>query len=149
MAPRLSERLQAVILIAVLVVAIAGLYGLTRTLQPAGIPSFVVHGVRLVVNGSGWTIEYSSLVTTNNTAFSLLQEASHRLGFAIAYEVYQIPEGVLVTSINGSSNGEGGRYWQYWVNEAYGRVAADRSALSDDDIVTWRFDRSYEGASGA
>jgi hypothetical protein len=147
--PKLSERVQAAILIGVLVVAIGGLYGLTRVLQPAVVPSFVVHRVGLVVDGGAWSIEYTSLATTNNTAFSLLQEAGDRLGFGVGYQVYEIPEGVLVTSINGSLNGMGGRYWQYWVNDAYGRVAADRMPLADEDTVTWRFDRSYEGVSGA
>ena len=147
MPPRLSERAQAAILVGVLVTAIAALYGATQILQPSAVSRFVVHGVRIEVNSSSWTIEYQSLVTTNNTAFRLLEEAAAHLGFTVGYVVYQIPEGVLVTSINGTTNGQGGRYWQYWVNGVFGDVAADKKALADDDIVLWRFDRSYAGVS--
>ncbi len=130
---------------AILLTAIAGVYAMTQLLQPASVRARVVGLATLDVRGDGWSIRYAPAVTTNNTAFGILLEASARLGFPVAYASYEIPQGVFVTAINGSINGEGGRYWQYWVNGVYGDVAADHKALSDNDVVLWSFSSSQEG----
>ncbi len=145
MVPRLSERQQAIVFAAILIAAIAGLYATTQLMQPVRVRAAAVHLVRLDVDGAGWPIEYAPLTTTNNTPFGLLLEASANMGFPLAYVWYQIPQGVFVTAINGSVNGEGGRYWQYWVSGAYGDVAADVKALHDNDTVLWKFVSSVEG----
>ncbi|TLZ76765.1 MAG: DUF4430 domain-containing protein [Methanobacteriota archaeon] len=144
-APRLTERAQAVLFAAVLMTAIAGLTGTAILLQPAPVSVHAVGSVRLDVEGAGWSIRYTPTATNNNTVFGLLLEASAKFGFTVAYITYQIPQGVFVTAINGSMNGDGGRYWQYWVNGAYGTVAADHAALHDHDVVLWNFSASVEG----
>lgn len=146
MAPRLSERKQAVLFAAILMAAIAGLYAATQLLQPAPVQAYVVRAVRLEIDGAGWTIRYDPSATPNNTVFSLLLEASNRLGFPVEYVPYQIPQGMFVTAINGSVNWEDGHFWQYWVNGAYGHIASDYRALHDGDAVLWKFDISREGA---
>jgi hypothetical protein len=143
---KLSERRQAVLFAAVVMTAIAGLYGTTVLLQPTPVSVRVVGFVQLDVEGAGWSIRYAPSVTSNNTAFGLLVEASTKFGFTVAYITYQIPQGVLVTAINGSANGDGGRYWQYWVNGAYGAVAADHEALHDHDVLLWNFTASVGGS---
>jgi hypothetical protein len=143
--PKLSERVQAVVFVAVVVAAIAGLYAAAQNFQPAAVPSAIVHHPRLDVQGVGWSIRYAPIETPNNTAFGILQEAAARLGFSLAYVPYEIPKGMFVTAINGSVNGEGGRYWQYWVGGAYGTVAADHEILRDGDVVLWTFSPSLEG----
>lgn len=145
MVGRLSERQQAVLFAAILLTAIAGLYATTEFLQPAPVQARVVGSATLDVRGDGWSIRYAPAATTNNTAFGILSEASTRLGFPVAYVTFQIPQGIFVTAINGSVNGDGGRYWQYWVNGVYCDVAADHKALNDDDVVLWRFSPSQEG----
>lgn len=137
MALRLSERMQAILFATVVVAAIAGLYGATQLTQPAPVLPYAVHVVHLRIYGPAWTIRYDPIETVNNTAFSLLVEAGHHLRFAVSYTPYEIPKGMFVTEINGSRNGEGGRYWQYWVNDIYGNVAADHQAIQDGDAVVW------------
>ena len=141
----MNERRQAILFAVLLIPAIAGLYAATHIIQPAGVQPSVVHAIHLEVLGIGWTISYDAIVTTNNTVFSFLLEASDTLRFLVAYVPYEIPRGMFVTAINGSVNGEGGRYWQYWVSGAYGDVAADLKALHDHDTVLWRFVSSVEG----
>jgi len=142
---RLSERQQAIAFAAILIAAIAGLYATTQLLQPVPVRASAVHLVRLVVEGDGWSIQYAPLNTENNTAFGLLLEASAKLAFPVAYVWYQIPQGVFVTAINGSVNGEGSRYWLYQVNGVYPNLAADHQALHDDDVVRWSFSAAQEG----
>ena len=145
MVRRLSERQQAVLFAAILLAAIAGVYAMTEVLQPAPVQARLVGFATLDVRGASWSIRYAPAATTNNTAYGILSEASARLGFSLDHVTFQIPEGVFVTAINGSVNGEGGRYWQYWVNGVYGDVAADHKALNDGDVVLWSFSASQEG----
>jgi len=142
---RLSERQQAIAFAAILIATIAGLYATTLLLQPVAVQSSAVHLVRLEVEGVGWSIQYAPPTTNNNTAFGLLLEASAKLAFPVAYVWYQIPQGVFVTAINGSVNGEGNRNWLYQVNGVYPNIAADHRALHDGDVVRWIFSASQEG----
>ena len=143
---RLSERTQAVIFLVVLGVAIAGLYGWAQASQAPPVRSETVSGVSLVVDGGGWTIFYGPVTTTNNTAFGLLLEASHRLHFPVAYQYYSLPTGVFVSSINGTANTAGGPGWQYWVGTSYGDRAANLYPLADGSNVTWRYTADQGGA---
>jgi hypothetical protein len=129
-------------------VAIAGLYGWIQVSQPPPVRAAGVTGVSLVVNGAGWTIRYGPVATTNNTAFGILLEAARQLGFSVHWINYTLPAGVFVISINGSANGQGGEFWQFWVNGVYAGAAADHVALSDGATVTWAFTTDQGGTSG-
>lgn len=48
--------------------------------------------------------------------------------------------GVFVESIAGVKNGDDGKYWQYYVNDVLGDVAADNKILKEGDSVEWRFE---------
>ncbi len=85
-------------------------------------------------------MRHGPVATTNNTAFAFLLEASHRQGFTVAWANYRLPEGVFVTTINGASNGEGGRSWHYLVNDLCGDRAADKKEIGDGDVVLWTFE---------
>ncbi len=147
MARKLSERAQAVIFLLVLGTAIAGLYGWVQATQEPAVQSATVTGIRLFVNGPGWTIGYGPVTTVNNTAFGILLEASRHLGFPLDWVNYTVPSGVFVTSINGTPNGQGGMAWQYWVGGVYGDRAANLYPLQDGNTVTWRF-ATDQGGSG-
>ena len=144
MARRPSERVHAVAFVAVLVVVIAGLYAAVLRMQPAPVSSSVIHDARLDLEGNGWFLQYRAVSTANNTAFAILVEASHARGFAVTFVRYEIPVGVFVTGINGSLNGEAGRFWQYWVNGVYGTVASDHQGLQDGATVRWSYSNPQE-----
>ena len=145
MAFRMSERVQAFVFVAILVTAIAGLYAVAQRAQPQLVVAAEARLVSLDVEGDGWSIHYRPSVTLNNTAFGVLREASAILDFPLTYQAYEVPQGVFVTEINGSVNGEGGRYWQYWVNGTYESVAADHRGLRGGETVLWRFSIPQEG----
>lgn len=147
MVRRLTEREQALVFGVALAVAIAALYGAIRFIEPPTVTPKGFLRVSLVVDGDGWTVEYRGVWTTNNTAFGILLEAADLLGFEVEWVPYAIPSGVFVTAINGTVNGEGSRWWQYWVNDAYGNVAADRREIFEGDVVAWRFLVSAEGSA--
>jgi len=47
---------------------------------------------------------------------------------------------ILVESIGDRSNGDEGKYWQYWVNGEQVWEGADKARISDGDVITWRFE---------
>ncbi|MDF1497784.1 MAG: DUF4430 domain-containing protein [Patescibacteria group bacterium] len=48
--------------------------------------------------------------------------------------------GVFIESIDGINNGDEGKYWQYYINNKLGDVAADKKTMQEGDIVEWRFE---------
>jgi len=48
--------------------------------------------------------------------------------------------GVFIESIGGVKNGDGGKYWQYYINDVLGDVAADKKNLTSGDVAEWRFE---------
>lgn len=149
MHPELSERTQAVIFVVALGLAIAGLYGWARASQPPSVAPGTVVGVRLAIEGPGWNMSYGPVTTTNNTVYALLLEAAQHFDFSVSAtgSPSGIPKGLIVTMINGAQNGQGGLWWQYWVNGVYGDRAADLYALHSGDLALWAFTLSQEGAA--
>ncbi len=93
-----------------------------------------------VNSGNGEPKEYKLNVNSSSTVFSLLQDISAKESFTIDFQVY--PEmGVFVKSIAGITNGEDNKYWQYWVNDKLGEVAADKKFAKAGDKIEWKFDR--------
>lgn len=83
--------------------------------------------------------EYKVDYSASSTVFSALQNLSQKENFVVTYKNY--PEmGVLVESIGGVANGQGNKYWQYWVNDILGEVASDKKFLKTGDKVEWKFD---------
>ncbi len=48
--------------------------------------------------------------------------------------------GVFIESINGIKNGDEEKYWQYYINNVLGDVAADKKTLEDKNSIEWRFE---------
>lgn len=47
--------------------------------------------------------------------------------------------GTLVEQIGEKKNGDGGRYWQYWINGNYAKVGADAYGVNSGDSILWKF----------
>ncbi|MDD4989977.1 MAG: DUF4430 domain-containing protein [Candidatus Pacebacteria bacterium] len=90
-------------------------------------------------SGTGEGKEYNLNVHSSSTVFSLLQDISAKENFLVDFQVY--PDmGVFVKSIAGTANGESNKYWQYWVNDKLGEVAADKKFVKAGDKIEWKFD---------
>ena len=122
-----------------LIASVGALYGyLEATVtRPVGTEGTVV--ASLLVEGPGWTIRYANATVENATAFRILVQAGEALGFDVRWIAYVSPPGTFVTGINGTANGQGGLFWQYWIDGTFGTVASDRAPLHSSDLVIWRF----------
>lgn len=85
------------------------------------------------------TVSYSASVE-NATVFEALMDYSKTIGIEVKYNNnYEF--GVLIESIGDKKNGDNGKYWQYYVNNELGDVAADKKNISKSDIIEWRFEK--------
>lgn len=135
--------LEALILILVLTVAFSGLWLLAEFIkdeQEVESPlEEITVSIRIVKNDE-WTVDYMEVETKNNTVFKLLLECKEIYNFSVNYIQWQGYDAVFVNSINGTQNGEGDMWWQYYVNHEYGDVASDKKEIFEGDLVEWRFE---------
>ncbi len=125
---------------AVIVVAAVGLLVAAQAFHPQAPALTAGISLSMRIEGMGWTSSYANDDTRNNTALLLLLEAGWALHFAVQWTEWSPPySAAFVDAINGSHNGEGGRWWQFWVNGVYADTAADLAILHDGDTVLWRF----------
>lgn len=83
--------------------------------------------------------KYQAIISPDSTVFSLLKEISERNNFEVSSTLYK-DMGIFVESIAGLENGTKGKYWQYWVNDKLGEVAADKKKVKEGDKIEWRFE---------
>lgn len=74
------------------------------------------------------------------TAFDLLKEKAKQLGFNLKTKNYDI--GVMIIAIGNKENGQGGKYWLYYVNKEMPQIAADKKELKEGDKVEFKFAKS-------
>ena len=123
--------------------ALGGMVAYDKFLTPGLDEDFVTATVR-VDYGNG-TVSSEVVATGNYTALGMLEEVVGHENLDMTH--YQ-GMGWLVNKINGIGNGDavegiddtGNYYWQYYVNDELGPVAADRLALQGDDVLEWRFE---------
>lgn len=129
---------QAAVLLGIVIAsALAGLWFLLGMFPPVAAPTSPAF-VSLDIEAPGWTVSYAA-ETRNRTVLSFLLEAGESRGFAVEWSHWESLTAAKVDAIKGLRDGQGGLYWQYWVNGEYGDVGADQYVLEDDDHVVWRF----------
>lgn len=135
----LPERVKAALFAAVIVIVATGLILGAQAFRPQA-PA-LGHGISLsmMIEGPGWILNYSNPETRNNTVFLFLLEAAQRLHFAVEWTNWSPPySAVFVDAINSARNGDGGRWWQFWVDDVYATTAADLTVLHGGETILWR-----------
>ncbi|HEC89002.1 MAG: hypothetical protein DRN12_02105 [Thermoplasmata archaeon] len=104
-----------------------------------------IHHVNLEIIAPTWNISYMDVTTSNITVAGLLLECAKIYNISIEKSYWTGYNSFFIESINGTRNGEDGRYWQYYVNGKYADVGCSSYTLHDYDTVEWRFERSPWG----
>ncbi|MFH1048897.1 MAG: DUF4430 domain-containing protein [Patescibacteria group bacterium] len=89
------------------------------------------------------TFDYILREGVKQTVFDALKDISVTKSFDLKYN-NNYSYGVFVESIAGVKNGDEGKYWQYYVNDKLGEVAADKKEVKAGDKVEWRFEKVPE-----
>ncbi len=83
-------------------------------------------------------IERNIRYSEGATVFSLTKDFTDRQTMPFVFD----PPGswgVFIRQIGTRQNGDGDRYWQYWVNHDQIQLAADRYQIQPNDVVEWKF----------
>jgi len=99
-------------------------------------------GVVIVIHGEGWTVTDNLIIYEEESVFSILEKITSDNGLAMEYTYYEDFDSVLIDSINGDINGNGGKYWQYYINheETPPMVGSDKYTVSNGDYIEWIFE---------
>ena len=141
-----SWKILGVLLCLTLVIVIIGIpfpFGPRPTPQSVSVSQSAGNVNVIVTAGVESVLDASMPATASSTAFDVLRAAAELQNVALEYKVYP-GMGVLVTQIGNGKNGDGGAYWQYWVNGAYAQVAADQMAVKAGDKIEWKLAASEQ-----
>jgi len=106
----------------------------------ASLSEITQNKVLYIINkGNGEINEYQIEISQDSTVFSLLEALSQREKFEVDSTFYK-EMGIFVETIDAMKNGIEGKYWQYFVNDKLGEVAADKKTIKESDQVEWRFE---------
>ncbi len=88
--------------------------------------------------GDGRVETFDVEVDGTGSLFQVLKNTLPEKEIEFFYESYS-GLGELVTQIGDKKNGEGGKYWQFWVNGDYSQVGASSYIPKVGDIIKWKF----------
>jgi len=133
----------ATVLIIIALLALSG-WLIYKNYQPevlkTQLPVVEQKEIKYIINkGEGNIKEYQVEISNDSTVFSLLEELSKKENFEIKTTVYA-EMGILIDSIDGLKGGTNDKWWQYWVNNNLGELAADKKKINNGDIVEWKFE---------
>lgn len=95
----------------------------------------------LIDKGDGDVLKNQIYPSEDSTVFSLLEEIGEKESFEVESMVYQ-GMGIFVESIDGIKGGTDDKWWQYFVNDESGEIAADKKEVKKGDKVEWKFEVS-------
>ena len=90
--------------------------------------------------GEGDIKSFQSEFKEEMTVFDLLKSKTDELNIILKTKTYS--SGLLIEAIGDKENGEGGKYWLYYVNGEMPMVAADRQQINPGDKIEFKFEKS-------
>jgi hypothetical protein len=96
--------------------------------------------VTIKIIGDTWSLQDNLFTDDDETAFALLERILQRHEMSFEYTYYSDFDAHLIDSIHSTTNGDDGKYWQYWVNNELPMVGADHFIIENGDMVEWRFE---------
>ena len=81
-----------------------------------------------------------NVITSNVTVAKFLFECAERYNFSVKADYWQGYSSLFIEAIHDIENGDGGNYWQYYVNGRFAEVGCSRYYLHDNDVVEWCFE---------
>ncbi len=136
-----SSKLKVSLIVAsVVVLVLAGVSFLVGTETPTdnSVVNNTVSTARLIVDFGDGEIKHFKLEPHGENLFLLMKGKLSEEGIDVAYETFT-GLGELITRIGDKKGGDGGKYWQYWINGNYAQVGASSYVPKAGDIIEWRF----------
>jgi len=137
-----------IIFVAILAVAVFLEHSLVNLLKTASLPTSekleeanqeIAVALRIDFDNGNISNYNGVKLGEEKTVFNLLKKVAEENNLEFSFKEY--PDlGVLVESIGSVKNDFGiNKWWQYWVNEQYATVGADKHELKNNDLVEWKY----------
>lgn len=94
----------------------------------------------VIINYGDGDVDTYDITSKNDTVFGFLLEAANQDSLDVKTTYYGQYDSILVDSIGSYVGGDGGKYWQYYLNEEYGIIGVDKQMVSDGDTIVWKFE---------
>lgn len=136
-----SKKLKvSLIVIAVLALGFLSASFFVGTEAPAEFPavSDVPRAARLAIDFGDGELKSFTLEPHGENLFVLTKNKLFKERIELNYETYA-GLGELITQIGDKKGGDGGRYWQYWINGAYANVGASSYVVKLGDTIEWKY----------
>lgn len=124
------------------ILVLVSLTGCISTLTKHEGSKEIVENVSMKIDAPTWTMSYMNVTTKNVTVADFLYECANQYNFTVKAKYYQSYDSLFIEAINGTENGDDGKYWQYYVNNEFAEVGCSDYFLSDNDVVEWQFESS-------
>ncbi|MCK4717448.1 MAG: DUF4430 domain-containing protein [Thermoplasmata archaeon] len=91
--------------------------------------------------GNGTVLSFHNLTSDQTTVYGFLLVACgpSQGNLSVTTTYYSQYDSLLVDSIGGRSNGNGGKYWGYLVDDERPMVGADKCYVEQGDVIEWIF----------
>ncbi len=87
------------------------------------------------------TIAYPLVANNTKNLFAVTEEIAKQQIWDLQYKDYG-EMGYLVTKINNTENGQGNKYWQYYVNGEQPQISANKYTPQAGEKIEWRYAES-------
>lgn len=102
----------------------------------------MLHNITIIITSETWSLRHTYSTTKTNTVYDLLNETATQYNFSIQKTYFPGYDSFFIESINNIENGQDNKYWQYKVNDQYADKGCSLYQLSNNDIITWNFQKS-------
>jgi len=101
-----------------------------------------VQSVNVLIDDGNKITGFTTTDTTQQAnALQALQQVTSENNIKLDFDASS-PMGAFVKQIGDKINGQGDKYWQYWVNDSQPMVAADKYELGGGETILWTFRKS-------
>jgi len=94
----------------------------------------------LIDRGLGTILKFDVEAKDNTNVLSALKKVNTQ--YNIGLETKKYDTGELVTNLAGQKNGDGGKYWIYYINGQASVNAIDKQIIKPGDQVEFKFEKS-------
>jgi hypothetical protein len=87
------------------------------------------------------SLQYLYSIEKQENLLTVTENIAQEQGWAIDYQDYG-DLGILITNINDQNNGQGQKYWQYYINDTMPMAPVNNYYPKKNDRIKWIFDKS-------
>lgn len=87
------------------------------------------------------SLEYPYTLSPDQSLFTITERLAQTQNWDFNYQEYE-DLGILVTQIHDKTNGDGQKYWQYYVDDVQPQISADKYYPKFKEHITWKFKES-------